>query len=160
MFIAAATFCWGAAVTFGKAIFNGSLFAGHTLISPVELTQARTSFTVLVLVPVLFLRFGRKIFKISKNDLVLCALVGTLGVACSNYFYYLAVQRSTVALAITVQYIAPVWVLAFMVLRGRQKATPQSIVGAMMAIAGVAIVQFFQANANHSDRQISTLAVA
>jgi len=89
---------------------------------------------------------------------MLCTLVGTLGVACSNYFYYLAVQKSTVALAITVQYIAPVWVLAYMVLRGRQKATPQSIVGAMMAIAGVAIVQFFQAN-SHSDRQISTLAV-
>ena len=92
MFIAAATFCWGAAVTFGKAIFNGSFFAGHALISPIVLTQTRTSFTVLVLVPVLFLRFGRRIFRISKGDLILCALVGTLGVACSNYFYYVAVQ--------------------------------------------------------------------
>ncbi len=139
LFIAAATFCWGAAVTFGKAIFNGSLFAGHALLSPMVLTQTRTSFTVLVLVPLLFLRFGRKIFRINKSDLLLCALVGTLGVACSNYFYYLAVQKATVALAITVQYTAPVWVLAYMVARGRQRATPQRIAAAIMAIAGIAL---------------------
>ena len=139
MFIAAATFCWGAAVTFGKAIFNGSLFAGHALLSPMVLTQTRTSFTVLVLVPLLFLRFGRKIFRINKSDLLLCALVGTLGVACSNYFYYLAVQKATVALAITVQYTAPVWVLAYMVACGRQRATPQRIAAAIMAIAGIAL---------------------
>jgi drug/metabolite transporter (DMT)-like permease len=139
LFIAAATFCWGAAVTFGKAIFNGSLFAGHALISPMVLTQTRTSFTVLVLVPVLYLRFGGKIFRINKSDLILCALVGTLGVACSNYFYYLAVQKATVALAITVQYTAPVWVLAYMVARGRQRATPQRLTAAIMAIAGIAL---------------------
>jgi hypothetical protein len=71
----------------GKAIFNGSVFAGHAVISPVALTQARASFTVLVFGPFLLLRFGRSIFSISRRDLALCALVGTLGVACSNYFY-------------------------------------------------------------------------
>jgi len=155
LFIAAATFCWGAAVTFGKAIFNGSVFAGRTLISPIELTQARTTFTVLVLVPVLYFRFGGKIFRISKSDLLLCVLVGTLGVACSNYFYYLAVQKATVALAITVQYTAPVWVLAYMVTRGRQKATPQRISAAIMAIAGITLaIGFF-----YSDAKISMIAV-
>jgi drug/metabolite transporter (DMT)-like permease len=103
------------------------------------LTQARTSFTVLGLVPLVFLRYGRGIFRINKSDLLLCALVGTLGVACSNYFYYLAVQKATVALAITVQYTAPVWVLAYMVARGRQRATPQRIAAATMAIAGIAL---------------------
>ncbi|HEV7519582.1 MAG TPA: hypothetical protein VGP89_00675, partial [Candidatus Angelobacter sp.] len=77
-FIAAATFCWGAAVAVGKAIFNGSLFAGHAFISPVVLTQARTTFAVLVFGPILLLRFGRRIFSISRKDLWLCALVGTL----------------------------------------------------------------------------------
>ncbi|MGC2697210.1 MAG: hypothetical protein WA738_15600, partial [Candidatus Angelobacter sp.] len=49
--IASATFCWGGAAAFGKAIFNGSLFAGRALISPMVLTQTRTTFTVLVLGP-------------------------------------------------------------------------------------------------------------
>ena len=156
LFIAAATFCWGAGVTFGKAIFNGSLFAGRALISPVELTQTRTTFTVLVLVPALFLRFGGKIFRINKRDLMLCALVGTMGVACSNYFYYLAVQKATVALAITVQYTAPVWVLAYMVASGRQKATPQRIAAAIMAIAGITLaIGLF-----YSDVKLSAIGVS
>lgn len=138
-FIAAATFCWGAAATFGKAIFNGSLFAGHSLISPVVLTQTRTTFAVLVLAAILLLRFGRRIFSIPRRDLILCALVGTLGVACSNYFYYLAVQKSTVSLAITVQYIAPVWVLLYMVGRGRERANLQKAAAALVAIIGTAL---------------------
>lgn len=138
-FIASATFCWGAAAAFGKAIFNGTLFAGHALISPMVLTQTRTSFTVLVLGPLLLLRFGRAIFRIGRDDLILCVLVGTLGVACSNYFYYLAVQKSTVSLAITVQYTAPVWVLLYMVMRGREKATPRKIAAALVAMIGTAL---------------------
>jgi drug/metabolite transporter (DMT)-like permease len=138
-FIALATFCWGAAATFGKAIFNGSLFAGHALLSPMVLTETRTSFTVLVLGPLLLVRFGRSIFKVNRNDLTLCALVGTLGVACSNYFYYLAVQKSTVSLAITVQYTAPVWVLVYMVGRGRERVTLQKSVASLLAMIGTAL---------------------
>jgi drug/metabolite transporter (DMT)-like permease len=146
-FIASATLCWGAAATFGKAIFNGNLFAGRALISPLVLTQARTTFTVLVLAPLLLLRFGKSIFTISRRDLGLCALVGTLGVACSNYFYYLAVQKATVSLAITVQYTAPVWVLLYMVARGREKATLQRAAAAVIAMAGTALaIGLFRSN--------------
>jgi drug/metabolite transporter (DMT)-like permease len=154
-FIATATLCWGAAAVFGKAIFTGNLFAGRALISPVVLTQTRTSFSVLVLAALLLLRFGRRIFQINRHDLALCGLVGTLGVACSNYFYYLAVQISTVALAITVQYIAPVWVLLYMVGRGREKATLQKTAAALVAMAGTALaIGVFQ-----SAIQFSTIAV-
>lgn len=138
-FIATATLCWGAAAVFGKAIFNGSLFSGHAAISPMVLTQTRACFTVLIFGPLLWLRFGRAIFQISRRDLALCALVGTLGVACSNFFYYLAVQKSTVSLAITVQYTAPVWVLLYMVGRGREAATLQKGAAALVAIVGTAL---------------------
>ena len=154
-FIAAATLCWGAAATFGKAIFSGSLFGGQALISPMVLTQARTSFTVLVLAPLLLLRFRQSIFRIGKKDLALCALVGTLGVACSNYFYYLAVQKATVSLAITVQYTAPIWVLLYMVLRGREKATVQRAVAALVAMLGTALaIGLF-----HSNVKLSSVGV-
>ena len=154
-FIAAATFCWGAAATFGKAIFNGSLFAGNVLISPVVLTQTRTSFTVLVLGPLLLLRFGRRIFAIGRRDLILCALVGTLGVACSNYFYYLAIQKATVSLAITVQYTAPVWVLFYMVARGKERPTVQKIIAVFIALVGTALV----IGLFHSDVRLSVIGV-
>jgi drug/metabolite transporter (DMT)-like permease len=154
-FIAAASLCWGGAATFGKAIFNGSLFAGRPLISPMVLTQMRTSFAVMVLAPFLLLRFGKAIFRIRRDDLALCFLVGTMGVACSNYFYYLAVQKATVSLAITVQYTAPVWVLLYMVLRGREKATLQKTVAALVAMVGTALA----IGVFHSNTTVNALAV-
>ena len=123
----------------GEEDIQWRLFSGYALISPIVLTQARASFTVLVFGPFLLLRFGRSIFKINRQDLALCALVGTLGVACSNYFYYLAVQKSTVSLAITVQYTAPIWVLMYMVGRGREPATFQKGAAALVAMIGTAL---------------------
>jgi len=48
-------------------------------------------------------------------------LLGVLGVAASNYLYYLAIQRTNVATAIILQYTAPVWVLLYTVARGAQR---------------------------------------
>ena len=62
-----------------------------------------------------------------------------LGVAVSNYFYYVAIQRTSVAIAIVVQYTAPVWVLLYVVARGQQKLTVQKIAAAAVAIAGIGL---------------------
>jgi drug/metabolite transporter, DME family len=137
--IAAATLCWGGAVVFGKAIFNGRLFAGKSMISPLVISQTRTSFAFLLLAIFLFVRHGAPMFRIAGRDLALCFLMGTLGLAGSNFFYYWAVQKTTVALAITVQYTAPVWVLLFMVARGRQRVSWERIGAVLLALVGVAL---------------------
>lgn len=138
-FVAAATCCWGAAATAGKAVFNGKVFAGHALISPLILTQTRTTFTVLLLGTFLLLRFGPGFFRISRRDLGLCALAGTLGTAGSNFFYYYAVEKTTVAIAITLQYTAPVWVLLAMVLTRRERPTLRRAGAVLLALAGIAL---------------------
>lgn len=140
LFIAAATLCWGASATFGKAIFNGRLFPGQPAISPLVFAQTRTTFSALLLAGFLLLVKGPGEFRISRRDLALAALTGTLGISGSNFFYYWAIQKTTVAVAITVQYTAPVWVLLFMVARGRQKATLQRVAAVLLALAGVALV--------------------
>jgi len=61
-------------------------------------------------------------------------------VAVSNYFYYVAIQRTNVAIAIIVQYTAPVWVLLYVVARGLQKLTLQKVAAVVMAIIGTALV--------------------
>ena len=137
--IATATFCWGAAATVGKALFNGRVFAGHTHISPLVLSQARTSFAVLVLAVFLLLRFGPQFLRVGRRDLALCGLTGTLGLAGSNYFYYLAIEKATVAIAITLQYTAPVWVLIAMVLRGSERFTVRRVSAVMLAMIGTAL---------------------
>jgi drug/metabolite transporter (DMT)-like permease len=137
--IAAATFCWGAAATAGKAVFQGTLFAGHALISPVVLSQMRTSFAVLVLAVFLGLRYGGQFFHVSRHDLALCAAVGTLGLAGSNFFYYFAIQYSSVAIAITLQYTAPVWVLLWMVGGGRERLSLLRVASVVLALLGIAL---------------------
>ncbi len=66
-------------------------------------------------------------------------MLGILGVAISNYFYYVAIQRTSVAIAIIVQYTAPVWVLLYVVARGQQRLTLQRVAAVAVAITGIAL---------------------
>lgn len=126
----------------GRAVFTGKLpLAGETLhpIDPLILSQTRTSFSLLVLVPVLVLRRGWQRIQLPTHDLVQCLVLGILGVAASNYFYYVAIQRTSVAVAIILQYTAPVWVLFYVVARRQQKISFQKIAAIVVAIAGIAL---------------------
>lgn len=140
-FIAAAALCWGVSATLGRAVFTGRLIGGQALapIGPLILAQSRTTISLLVLAPVLLLRRGRRGLTMPRRDLLWALWIGVAGVAGSNYFYYLAVQKTNVATAIILQYIAPVWVLLYMVARGLQRATAQRVLAVLMAVVGSAM---------------------
>lgn len=74
-----------------------------------------------------------------RRDLLQVVILGILGVAASNYFYYLAIQKTNVATAIILQYTAPVWVLLYMVARGLQKPNLQRISAVALAVCGIAL---------------------
>jgi drug/metabolite transporter (DMT)-like permease len=95
---------------------------------------------LLVLLPLLGISKGWRRIKLPARDLAHCFLLGTLGVAISNYFYYVAIQRTSVATAIMVQYTAPVWVLFYVVARGQQKLSLQKVVAVALAVAGIALL--------------------
>ena len=84
-------------------------------------------------------RGGWQRIRLPRPDLIQCLVLGMLGVAASNYFYYVAIQKTSVAIAIIVQYTAPVWVLLFVVARGQQKLSLQKVVAVAVAIAGIAL---------------------
>ena len=63
-------------------------------------------------------------------------IVGIFGIAASNYFYYLAIQRTRVATAIILQYLAPVFVLLWMLFRKLQPPTFSRIGGVLVAVLG------------------------
>jgi DME family drug/metabolite transporter len=109
-------------------------------IDPLILSQTRTTFSLLVLLPLLVASQGWQRIKLPARDLAYCFLLGTLGVAVSNYFYYVAIQRTNVATAIIVQYTAPVWVLFYVVARGQQKLTAQKVAAVALAVTGIALV--------------------
>jgi drug/metabolite transporter, DME family len=140
--MAAAAFLWGTSASVGKAAFKGMLDAQSvtTPLDAVILAQTRTAFSLLILVPFLVARFGKGIFSISRRDLFLSLLMGGLGIAGANFFYYYAIDKTSVATAITIQYTAPIWVLLYMVLRKAQHATAQRVGSVVLAFVGVVLV--------------------
>jgi len=142
LYIASATFLWGIAASLGRAAFTGRLPGIQALrpIDPLILSQSRTTFSFLLLLPVLALYGGWRRLRLPASDLAQTFLVGVLGVAASNYFYYLAIQKTNVATAIILQYTAPIWVLLYMVARRLQKPTLQRVAAVGLAVAGIAMV--------------------
>jgi drug/metabolite transporter, DME family len=142
LFIAAATFLWGISAALGRAVFTGKLLLAGKALHPIEpliLSQTRTTFSLLVLFPMLVGRSGWRRIKLPRADLIQCLILGVLGVAASNYFYYVAIQQTSVAIAIVLQYTAPVWVLLYVVARGQQKLTPQKVAAVAVAVVGISL---------------------
>lgn len=142
LFIGSAVFLWGISASLYRGVFIGKIpLAGESL-HPIEsliLSQARTTFSLLVLLPLLTARRGWQRIHLPTPDLIQCLILGMLGVAASNYFYYVAIQRTSVAVAIILQYTAPVWVLIYVVARRQQKLSLQKIAAVLVAIAGIAL---------------------
>jgi drug/metabolite transporter, DME family len=143
LYIASAAFLWGIAATLGRAAFTGRLLPkGETLrpIDPLILSQSRATFSFLVLLFALVLLRGWKRLRVPLADFRRMFVLGILGVAASNYLYYLAIQRTNVATAIILQYTAPILVLLYTVARGLQKPTMQRVAAVALAVTGIAFV--------------------
>ena len=127
----------------GRAVFTGRVQTGGESLRPIDpliLSQSRTTFSFLVLLLALLVLRGRRRLALPRADVFRMFSVGVLGVAVSNYFYYLAIQRTNVATAIILQYTAPVWILAYTVARGLQKPTLQRVLATVVALTGIALV--------------------
>ncbi len=143
LYIASAAFLWGVAAALGRAAFTGRLLPkGETLrpIDPLILSQSRATFSFLVLLFALVLLRGWKRLRVPFADVRRMFVLGILGVAASNYLYYLAIQRTNVATAIILQYTAPILVLLYTVARGLQKPTMQRVAAVALAVTGIALV--------------------
>jgi drug/metabolite transporter (DMT)-like permease len=142
IYIACSAVCWGTSATLGRAAFTGRLLPGSGIarVDPLILSQARTTFSFFAVLLGLLLTRGPKRLRVPLADLGRMIALGLAGVAASNYFYYLAIQRTNVATAIIVQYTAPVWVLLYMVARRLERATLPKMLAVILAIFGIALV--------------------
>jgi drug/metabolite transporter, DME family len=142
LYIAAAALFFALSAALGKAAFTGRLVPAEDAagIDPLILAQTRTTLSFFVLLPLLALSRGWAGLRLPRADFGRCLLLGVFGFVGANYFYYLAIEMTTVATAIILQYVAPVWVLLYMVARGRQRATLRRVSAVGMAVSGVALV--------------------
>lgn len=146
LYIASAAFLWGISATLGRAAFTGhplpggvSLGTSLKQIDPLILSQSRATLSLAVLLPLLLARRGPSALRVPGRELMQFFLLGIFGVAVSNYFYYVAIQRTNVATAIILQYTAPVWVLLYTALRGAQRPSLRKSMAVALAVAGCAL---------------------
>jgi drug/metabolite transporter (DMT)-like permease len=109
-------------------------------VGPLILSQTRTGFTFAVLLVILASRRGWRALAVPRGDFGRLVLLGVLGMAASNFTYYVAIQRTNVATAIMLQYTAPVWVLLYLAMRGKEKPSLRQVVGVAMAVCGIPLL--------------------
>lgn len=108
-------------------------------IDPLIIAQSRTTISFLLLAPILLVRRGIGAFRMAGRDAIVTLALGVVGMAGSNYFYYLAIQKTTVATAIILQYTAPMMVLFYMIARRQQRATLRRVGSVFLAVFGIAL---------------------
>ncbi len=143
LYIGAASFLWAVAATMGRAAFTGRLLpSGEAIaaVGPLILSQTRITFTFLGLLLILRMRRGWPALSVPRADAGRLFLLGVLGLSASNFFYYVAIQRTNVATAIMLLYTAPIWVLLYLSARWLRKPSLQQVSGVALAMTGIALL--------------------
>jgi drug/metabolite transporter (DMT)-like permease len=125
----------------GRAVFTGRIHVGGQVLAPIDpliLAQSRTTISWLLLAPMLFFA-RRSALRVRPTHVGQFFLLGIVGLASANYFYYLSIQKTSVATAIVLQYIAPVWVLLYMLARRLQQPTVLRVTGVILAVVGCGV---------------------
>ena len=128
----------GAALAFGMsgAWARGLIDAGWT---PGAAVTVRIWVAALVLLPpTIFALRGR--WRLLRRNARIIGAYGLLAVMATQLFYFQAVAVMDVGLALLVEYTAPIAVVLWLWLRRGEKPTTRSIVGAVVAFAGLILM--------------------
>ena len=81
--------------------------------SAFRLTQIRTIGAFLVLFLYVYLK-NKQSLRISRKELPILIAFGVFGFAAVNLFYFLAIQRLNVGVALIIEFTAPIWIALWM----------------------------------------------
>jgi drug/metabolite transporter (DMT)-like permease len=127
MIIVAAIF-WGTSATAAKSFLNQQL-------DTVLLVQSRVTFTFLLMLG-FYLVFKPQVLLVQTRDLWRLAMLGVIGVAGSNFTYYVTIKESTVATGILLQYTAPLLVMTYGAVTREETFTVAKLTAAVVSLLG------------------------
>ena len=81
--------------------------------SAFRLTQIRTIGAFLVLFSYVYLK-NKQSLRINRKELPILIAFGVFGFAAVNLFYFLAIQRLNVGVALIIEFTAPIWIALWM----------------------------------------------
>jgi len=117
---------------FVKPLLDGGWSLGTVLL-------VRMSVAALLLSPALVVAIRRQRGFLRRHGLLILAF-GLTAVAGCQLFYFAAMQRMPVAVALLIQYIAPVLIVIAVWVRTRRAPSKAVLVGSVVAMAGLVLV--------------------
>lgn len=126
--IAAAATLWGTNATVSKALFNLQL-------DPLRLLEVRLVLSAGLLWLALGL-FRRDLLRIDRADWPYFAILGVVGLVMVQLTYLYTISVTGVALAVFLQYLAPIFVSLYVMLTSRRWLASQRLLGIGLGIIG------------------------
>lgn len=124
LYIIGASVLWGIAAATAKVLFNAS-------VSPLDLTAVRSLIAALLFGAV-WIAHGRPF---RRDQLGFLLLFGVL-LSAVNLSFYMAIKLTSVAVALALEYTAPMFVVFYSFARGRAEGIGRSLAIAAAGIAG------------------------
>jgi drug/metabolite transporter (DMT)-like permease len=131
-------FAFASAASFG---LSGSLARGLMDVgwSSAAAVSVRILLAAVVLAPLAVVQLRGR-WDLLLRNLPLVGVYGLLAVAGCQLAYFNAVERMPVGVALLVEYMSPVAVIAWLWLTRGQRPGPRTVAGALLAILGLALV--------------------
>ncbi|MBJ7570321.1 EamA family transporter [Bacillus halotolerans] len=125
--------CWGIGGTVAKKLFQGCQIDVNWLVTIRLLTAG-----ILLLMLQLFRKNRTQVIEVWKNKVSACQLLifGLLGMLAVQYTYMASIQHGNAAVATLLQYLSPVIVIIYSLLRKRTALTKQDITTVLLALTG------------------------
>lgn len=137
---------WGFSGTCGQFLMQTKGLTSNWLV-PVRLLTAG-----LLLLFICYLKEGKKIFKIWRNDAAGILVFGVVGMSMCQYTYFTAIGASNAGTATVLQYIGPVLILIYISLRNMQLPRRNELVAIGLAVIGTFLL------ATHGDPRSMVLS--
>lgn len=129
----------GAAALWGFSGVVTSYLLRHRQMRPDELLVFRTGFATMILFLWIWLT-ARHLIRIRISDLPYFALLGAIGLVANQGLYYLALTKVSVGYALMLQYLSPIFLMAYGVLSKTERMTSGKLLSATLALSGVALM--------------------
>ena len=131
--VVCAAICWGVMATVAKLLFR------DRGVDPLILVVIRADLATLTLFAALGLLCPVRL-RIGRRDVWAAAVVGVVGLALNNFFYFQSLHLTSVATALLLQYQAPILVALYTVLIQHQRLRGRVILAMGLALVGCALV--------------------
>lgn len=128
IYILSADLLWALSATAAKFLFNNQVNA-------FDLAQLRISLAFILLF-LFLLFFNRPLLKLQRVDIGYIIIFGLVGMAAVQFTYMYTISQTNVATAVFLQYLAPVFILIYAFISGREKVNALKVTSIFMAIAG------------------------